>query len=55
MPVKTVREASNEALHPEMARVSNVIVPGEDVPGGAGGSSGQRVWPDERAAVFVGL
>ena len=42
MPVKTMREAINEALHQEMARDSRVIVLGEDVSGGAGGTSGQR-------------
>lgn len=35
-PVKTVREAINEALHQEMARDSTVIVLGEEVAGGAG-------------------
>jgi pyruvate dehydrogenase E1 component beta subunit len=35
-PVKTVREAINEALHQEMERDSRVIVMGEEVAGGAG-------------------
>ncbi len=42
MPVITLREALNEALHLEMARDARVIVLGEDVSGGAGGTSGQR-------------
>ena len=42
MPVKTMREALNEALHLEMKRDSRVIVLGEDVSGGAGGTSGIR-------------
>lgn len=42
MPVITLREALNEALHLEMARDPRVIVLGEDVSGGAGGTSGQR-------------
>ncbi|MFY8092859.1 MAG: alpha-ketoacid dehydrogenase subunit beta [Niveispirillum sp.] len=42
MPVITMREALNEALHLEMARDARVIVLGEDVSGGAGGTSGQR-------------
>jgi len=42
MPVKSMRDALNEALHLEMERDPRVIVLGEDVSGGAGGSSGQR-------------
>ncbi|HQU02186.1 MAG TPA: alpha-ketoacid dehydrogenase subunit beta, partial [Acetobacteraceae bacterium] len=42
MSIKTMREAINEALHQEMARDSRVIVLGEDVSGGAGGTSGER-------------
>ncbi|MEQ8412145.1 MAG: alpha-ketoacid dehydrogenase subunit beta [Erythrobacter sp.] len=38
MPRKTYRQAINEALDSEMARDENVIVIGEDVAGGAGGS-----------------
>jgi pyruvate dehydrogenase E1 component beta subunit len=49
MSVKTMRDAINEALHQEMARDSSVIVIGEDVSGGAGGSSGQR---DAAGGVF---
>jgi pyruvate dehydrogenase E1 component beta subunit len=37
-----MREALNDALHLEMARDPTVIVIGEDVAGGAGGTSGQR-------------
>lgn len=42
MPQLTMRDALNQALHQEMARDERVIVLGEDVSGGAGGSSGQR-------------
>lgn len=42
MPQKSMRDAINEALHAEMARNPAIIVLGEDVSGGAGGSSGQR-------------
>ncbi|EED34108.1 2-oxoisovalerate dehydrogenase, E1 component, alpha and beta subunit [Luminiphilus syltensis NOR5-1B] len=35
-PVKTLREALNEALHQEMERDSRVIIMGEEVAGGAG-------------------
>jgi pyruvate dehydrogenase E1 component beta subunit len=42
MPVMTYRDALNDAMHLEMARDSNVIVLGEDVSGGAGGTSGKR-------------
>ena len=42
MPVKSMRDALNEALHLEMERDPRVIVLGEDVSGGAGGTSGQR-------------
>lgn len=42
MPVKTMRDALNEALHQEMRRDDRVIVLGEDVSGGAGGTSGIR-------------
>lgn len=38
MAKKTIREAINEALRQEMARDADVIVIGEDVSGGAGGS-----------------
>ncbi|NMF89723.1 alpha-ketoacid dehydrogenase subunit beta [Aromatoleum petrolei] len=49
MPKKSMREAINEALHLEMARDPSVIVLGEDVSGGAGGTSGQR---DAAGGVF---
>ncbi len=42
MTQKTMRDAINDALHLEMARNPNIIVLGEDVSGGAGGTSGQR-------------
>src|SRR5260221_14456855 len=42
MPQLTMRDALNQALHQEMARDERVIVLGEDVSGGAGGSSGTR-------------
>lgn len=42
MSVKSYRDALNEALFQEMRRDPQVIVIGEDVSGGAGGSSGTR-------------
>lgn len=42
MPVKSMRDAINDALHLEMARDPSIIVLGEDVSGGAGGTSGER-------------
>jgi len=42
MSQKSFRDALNDALHLEMARDPSVIVLGEDVSGGAGGTSGQR-------------
>lgn len=42
MPQLSMRDAINQALHQEMERDSRVIVLGEDVSGGAGGSSGER-------------
>ena len=42
MPQKSFRDAINEALFLEMRRDPRVIVLGEDVSGGAGGTSGQR-------------
>src|SRR4026209_2902932 len=42
MPQKSFRDSLNEALHLEMARDPTVIVLGEDVSGGAGGTSGDR-------------
>lgn len=42
MTVKSVRDALNDALFQEMRRDPSVIVMGEDVSGGAGGSSGSR-------------
>jgi pyruvate dehydrogenase E1 component beta subunit len=42
MTIKTYREALNDALHQEMERDARVFVCGEDVSGGAGGTSGER-------------
>src|SRR6185295_1157440 len=42
MTQKSFRDALNEAMHLEMDRDDTVIVLGEDVSGGAGGSSGER-------------
>lgn len=42
MPQLSMRDALNQALHQEMARDPRVIVIGEDVSGGAGGTSGER-------------
>ncbi|MEM6818894.1 MAG: alpha-ketoacid dehydrogenase subunit beta [Pseudomonadota bacterium] len=38
MPVMSMRDALNEVLHTEMARNEKVIILGEDVAGGAGGT-----------------
>lgn len=42
MPIMTYREALNDVMHREMARDPHVFVCGEDVSGGAGGTSGER-------------
>ncbi len=42
MPQLSMRDAINQALHLEMERDPRVIVLGEDVSGGAGGTSGTR-------------
>ncbi|MFV3077192.1 alpha-ketoacid dehydrogenase subunit beta [Niveispirillum fermenti] len=42
MPRISMRQAINDALHLEMERDPRVIVLGEDVSGGAGGTSGER-------------
>lgn len=44
MALKSYRQAINEALHAEMARDPNVILMGEDVTGGAGGTGVQDAW-----------
>jgi len=49
MPKISMRQAINDALHLEMERDSRVIVLGEDVSGGAGGTSGER---DAAGGVF---
>jgi pyruvate/2-oxoglutarate/acetoin dehydrogenase E1 component len=41
MPVISIREALNQALHEEMERDDKIIIIGEDVAGGAGGTSGE--------------
>ena len=42
MALLSMRDAINQALHQEMERDERIIVMGEDVSGGAGGSSGER-------------
>src|SRR6056297_3244528 len=42
MALMTMRDALNATLHQEMERDERVIVLGEDVSGGAGGTSGTR-------------
>jgi acetoin:2,6-dichlorophenolindophenol oxidoreductase subunit beta len=42
MPQLSMRDAINQALHQEMERDERIIVLGEDVSGGAGGTSGER-------------
>ena len=42
MAKKSYREAINETLHAEFERDANIFICGEDVSGGAGGSSGER-------------
>ncbi len=42
MPVMTYRDALNQVMHQEMERDPTVFVCGEDVSGGAGGTSGER-------------
>lgn len=49
MPLKSYRDAINETLKSEMRRDPRVIVLGEDVSGGAGGSAGRR---DAAGGVF---
>ena len=49
MPVMTYREAITEALMIEMDRDETVVIMGEDVAGGAGGSAGER---DNQSGIF---
>ena len=42
MPIMTYRDALNDVMHREMERDPSVFVCGEDVSGGAGGTSGER-------------
>ena len=44
MSIKTFRQALNEALHLEMSRDQNVIIFGEDVCGGTGGTGEKDAW-----------
>lgn len=44
MAQKSYRQAINEALHGEMARDPNVILMGEDLTGGAGGTGVKDAW-----------
>ncbi len=42
MPVMSYRDALNEVMHREMERDPTIFVCGEDISGGAGGTSGER-------------
>lgn len=42
MPVMSYRDALNQVMHQEMERDPSVFVCGEDISGGAGGTSGER-------------
>jgi pyruvate dehydrogenase E1 component beta subunit len=55
MPVMTIREALNDTLHREMARDASIFVCGEDVSGGAGGTSGEREASGGVFSVTAGL
>ena len=44
MSIKTFRQALNEALHLEMSRDKNVVIFGEDVCGGTGGTGEKDAW-----------
>ena len=44
MPIKSYKEAINEAIAQEMKRDENVILIGEDVAGGAGTNGEQDAW-----------
>jgi pyruvate/2-oxoglutarate/acetoin dehydrogenase E1 component len=55
MSVKTMREAINEALRQEMQRDPTVIIIGEDVVGGRGGTSGAEEASGGAFGVHAGL
>ena len=44
MPIKSYKEAINEAIAQEMKKDENVILIGEDVAGGAGTNGEQDAW-----------
>ena len=55
MPIKTMREAINETLRQEMLRDPSVIIIGEDVVGGLGGTSGAEEASGGAFGVHSGL
>jgi len=55
MTMKTMREAINEALRQELQRDPNVIIIGEDVVGGRGGTSGAEEASGGAFGVHAGL
>jgi len=55
MSIKTMRDAINEAIRQEMQRDPNVIVIGEDVVGGLGGTSGAEEASGGAFGVHSGL
>src|ERR1700744_1908463 len=44
MPVRSFREAVNEALRQEMRRDPRVVLIGEDIAGGTGGQGEEDAW-----------